>query len=1401
MNVLSKKRKRPSAQRYRDYLDFNRINPIGVEAAGQAQGILDNQNNANEYSFTTLATRGNSVVKQSSTYVSITSGRGYAHGEVGIAYIDIESPSVNLIQLSDDPWYSALLMKIHIIDPCEIILPHTLYDAKPETADGKLIKFIREDFPKLPLITVPRRHFSETDGLTLITKYCSDKYKYVKEEIALKYYALSAASGLLKYLQFHLNIYFKENGLKLDFETKFAHMQIDIDTSYKLELMSQNNPNTVKSNFPSLYKILDHCKTSLGQRTLRARILEPMCDITSINDIHDCIAELNQPEYQQLKEDLISVLGQFNNVDRLYKLALVVPQDNNLRAAEILINQALHLQKCLALVPSLEGRLVPLTSKVFQEIKVNLMDQRYVSILNHIDTVINKNIMQFHKDSTSQLVQRINCIQSGHNNLVDILRKTFNELSQQLDVCIGEMSSKYGQAFKRHYSVQRGFHVILLIANHAVTLEFPDEIEVFDSKRNTCYLTTPEVKKLNIRIQDIIEEITLQSNIVIAQMLNGIMKEIDAVYDLSGYTATLDIILSYATASANNNFVRPTFSDEMRIVDAIHPLLEKNIHRTIATPNNIIATPEYNFFIITGPNMGGKTVYIKTIAILQIMAQIGCYVPAKSAQFRITDRIFSRMGFNDSIQKNLSTFMMEMNNIEHILKNVTSNSLVIIDELCRSTNPKEGSQLAWNICEHLASIRGTFNDGKYFVNESNQMCDNDNGTVNGGVSVEGASTTTRSSTLKNTNINVITAPFIFLTTHFHSLTKLSDPFFNVVNLSFSAEQITNNESGGHSLVYNHRIQEGVTTGVTSYGLAIAKTVRFPADIMAHATELNQRFISGENSQNMTQNRPKRKLSNIGRQILHLNQNLRVMSIDDVASVISNGINTAHRRRRRHFGAPSERTTSTTSTEYEDHLKIDRILYNAYGDISSLIRNTTLDWTLRYNDEINEDVNLSDAQNIAIQNFLVTFVEEHQDGLIEALGNLSLSNEMPEPLAPAPAPASQAQQNNVQDEISPMNPNIERDPDELSSILSVQRLIVPNVELSGINSFTSKAAKISTPSRLSFSPKTPPRSETSSRPPSSASKTFTMRRSLFDYNDSQSSFSSFQTKSRYSSSSSSSFSTMSSPMSLDDSFFIQPTQLNNFGMNFDFSQRNNTQSSFNEPTFMRSQSQNDLCTLPGGDENIFSSKYFSQADGFDDFEARTPKLPSSPPGSRPMSRSSQHSRPDLSRIRQMSGRSLVNLPTASNSGRSSASSSFGKFTMDSSFRGNSRLSNSSDHEKAKRKVPLIRKAKLKTSSVFGDTSKIFATPAPEKIAAIPKPKPPPANQNQFNVRQTDTSFTATMQRLQRIQARKHSSGTNANNTVNQPNPPNRLPSIPQINQQQADADEQPAPPLTPPPGFQ
>lgn len=178
-----------------------------------------------------------------------------------------------------------------------------------------------------------------------------------------------------------------------------------------------------------------------------------------------------------------------------------------------------------------------------------------------------------------------------------------------------------------------------------------------------------------------------------------------------------------------------------------------------------MATPDHNLFLITGPNMGGKTVYIKMIAVLQVMAQVGCFIPAHSAQFRICDKLFSRIGFEDSIDKGVSSFGMEVEQMSFILNNVTPNSLVIIDELGRGTNPGEGQEWAWMMCERLAVLKGFKNNGQFYVEDSRQEMMNTHG----------------SSTLEMRRpLKCITSPFVYVTTHFMELTKLADKFFNVI---------------------------------------------------------------------------------------------------------------------------------------------------------------------------------------------------------------------------------------------------------------------------------------------------------------------------------------------------------------------------------------------------------------------------------------------------------------------------------------------------------------------------------------------------------------------------------------------------------------------------------------------
>lgn len=188
----------------------------------------------------------------------------------------------------------------------------------------------------------------------------------------------------------------------------------------------------MKSIHLSLYDILDHCVTSIGKRTLRAKILEPSCDVPYIRMHQQCIAELNSRKYIDLKSLLAGILKQFNYVERLHKLALVVPQDDNIRAAEVLINQTIQLRTCLQLVPVLRAKLESLQSPMMQDIFNALSDERYQMMLDTIDTVLNKELIALRTDSTTQLTQRIHCIQPGKCKVVDMLRTIYTELISEL---------------------------------------------------------------------------------------------------------------------------------------------------------------------------------------------------------------------------------------------------------------------------------------------------------------------------------------------------------------------------------------------------------------------------------------------------------------------------------------------------------------------------------------------------------------------------------------------------------------------------------------------------------------------------------------------------------------------------------------------------------------------------------------------------------------------------------------------------------------------------------------------------------------------------------------------------------------------------------------------------------
>ena len=285
------------------------------------------------------------------------------------------------------------------------------------------------------------------------------------------------------------------------------------------------------------------------------------------------------------------------------------------------------------------------------------------------------------------------------------------------------------------------------------------------------------------------------TNIVVTELLNEIRDHIGCLYKLTECVAMVDMLVAFAHACTISEYVRPEFTDTLAIKQGRHPILEK-IGIETPVPNNAYASEGCNFQIITGPNMSGKSTYLRQIALLQIMAQIGSYVPAEFASFRIADQIFSRIGSDDDIETNSSTFMLEMKEINYIVQNASNTSLIIIDELGRGTSADEGVGICHSVCEYLLCLKA----------------------------------------------------FTFFATHFMELTQIDRLYPNAENYHFEVQRYFSEESRCDKVSYTHVLSKGQTKE-KHYGIMLAEISTLPPSLVQEAKSLSSVIVDQrENSE-------------------------------------------------------------------------------------------------------------------------------------------------------------------------------------------------------------------------------------------------------------------------------------------------------------------------------------------------------------------------------------------------------------------------------------------------------------------------------------------------------------------------------------------------------------------------
>ncbi|KAJ8390877.1 hypothetical protein AAFF_G00100090 [Aldrovandia affinis] len=454
-----------------------------------------------------------------------------------------------------------------------------------------------------------------------------------------------------------------------------------------------------------------------------------------------------------------------------------------IQVAEAKIMHVIQLKHTLGLVGPLKAALKDCQTALLKAYYSSLEDSRFESILQQIQTVINDDVV-YAKGSLSMRTQKCYAVRPNINEFLDIARRAYTEMVDDIAGLVHQMGEQYGLPLRTSFSTARGFFVQLKLEGVALPDgQLPAEFMKVTKHKNNYSFTTTNLIKMNDRCDEALREIFHVSYVVVCQLLSTVQEHVHCLYKLSDAVSMLDMLLSLANACTVSDYVRPEFTDTLALKLGRHPILERISGRQPVSNNTYISEGS-NFVIVTGPNMSGKSTYLKQVALCQVMAQIGSFVPAEYASFRIADQIFTRIGVDDDFETNSSTFMVEMKEVSYIIHNVSDRSLIIIDELGRGTSAEEGVGICHSACEFLLNFRA----------------------------------------------------FTLFATHFLELCQLETLYPNVENLHMEVQHTRAAESAVESVVYTYLLSRGCSEE-RNYGLKAAEMTALPLSIIQDAKEI------------------------------------------------------------------------------------------------------------------------------------------------------------------------------------------------------------------------------------------------------------------------------------------------------------------------------------------------------------------------------------------------------------------------------------------------------------------------------------------------------------------------------------------------------------------------------------
>ena len=663
----------------------------------------------------------------------------------GVCFADVSTAEIYATGFDNANLESRLKNELGTYSPCEIVI--NVSRARLPWLDN----YVNDRLKAMVLDNQPHRF--ELDGAREIVKAQFDEVTCT--QILSNNSIVSSVGALLDYIGEMQKCdisYIK----KLNVYNDGQYMELDINTRRNLELTEAMRSKDKKG---SLLWVLDKTHTAPGARLLRKWVEHPLLNVKDILKRQGAVGELC--DNFMLREDIGVLLDNVLDLERLItKVVYGTANAKDLRA----------ISNTVSILPELK------------ELLKNCKSDELVRIYNNIDIL--EDICKLIDDSIVEdppfIIREGGLIKDGFNSDVDYLRSIMNDGKGWIEKAAEEEREKTGiKNLKISYNKVFGYYIE--VTRSYIDL-VPDRYIRKQTLSNCERYITQELKDMEATILGATDKICTLEYEIFQQIRSTVAENSERIQETAAYLSLVDVYLSLATVATKNKYVCPEvdLTDIITIKEGRHPVVEQFVKDSYFVPNDVFLDTNRNrLMLITGPNMAGKSTYMRQVALITIMAQIGSFVPAEDARIGIVDKVFTRVGASDDLASGQSTFMLEMNEVAYILKNATKRSLIIYDEVGRGTSTFDGMSIARAIVEYTSGKK-------------------------------------------------IGAKTLFAT-HYHELTSLEDEFDGIVNYNIAARK------RGDNITFLRKIVRGSTDD--SYGIEVAKLAGVPNEVIKRAREI------------------------------------------------------------------------------------------------------------------------------------------------------------------------------------------------------------------------------------------------------------------------------------------------------------------------------------------------------------------------------------------------------------------------------------------------------------------------------------------------------------------------------------------------------------------------------------